>query len=65
MDVNSQILYAEMEWDEMEKAESGKKRLNNVKHVSKAIFCSTAEVKTLNTCTYRAPAAGDIILHET
>ncbi len=34
MDVNSQILYAEMKWDEMEKV-SQKNWLNNVKRAGK------------------------------
>lgn len=51
MDVSSQILYAEMRWDEMENADSAKKkekknRLNNVKHVGEAKLWSMVEIKT-------------------
>lgn len=36
MDVNSQILYAEMKWDEIEKSQTPQKNgLNNVKHAGK------------------------------
>lgn len=45
MDVNSQILYAEMKLDEIEKADSTKNRLNNVKPAGKAKLWSTDEIK--------------------
>lgn len=45
MDVNSQILYAEMKWDEMEKADSSRNWLNNVKHAGKAKLWSMVEIK--------------------
>lgn len=46
INVNSQILYAEMKWDEMEKAESTKTQLNNVKHAFKAKLWSAVEIRT-------------------
>lgn len=45
MDVNSQILYAGIKWDEMEKPDSAKNGLNNVKHEGKATLWSMVEIK--------------------
>lgn len=49
IDVNSQTLYAEMKWDEMEKADPTKKKtgLNNVKHACKAKLWSMVGMKTV------------------
>lgn len=67
IDVNSQILYAAVKWDEMEKADSTKiikknpKHLNDVKHACEDKLRGVNEVKILFSRHIYSPAVVNLL----